>query len=409
MALEEQGSGPIPVGVLQGVKVLDLSEDIAGSFCGRLLADYGADVLKVESPGGAALRRMGPFFGDDPHPEKSLFFLVMNLNKKGATLNLQTSTGRSLLKTLVKHVDVIIESFRPGYLAALGLGYDDLAEINPGLVLTSITPFGQTGPYSQYQGEEIVSYAMGLIMSISGIQGQQPLKHGGFQGQYEGGLNGAAATAMALFMQENTGQGQHIDVSVTECVASTMMATQSMYPFTGGTQARRRPAGSMFGHPMPCADGWIIVQTGGGGGASWEDIAGFFEAPEMLDTRFSDPAQRPLHGEELDRIVIDAIKDQSKWDLFYKAAQARMLFGLVQTPSELADCPQLEARDFYREVEHPVIGKIKVPAVLFNLSLTPYTRTNPAPTLGQHNREIYMDGLGYAQEEFQRLRQLNVI
>jgi len=397
----------MPVGALDGVKVLDLSEDIAGSLCARLLADYGAEVLKLEPPGGAALRRMGPFFGDDPHPEKSLFFLVMNLNKKGATLNLQTGTGRSILKTLVQHVDVIIETFRPGHLDSLGLGYEDLAEINPGLVLTSITPFGQTGPYSQYQGEEIVSYAMGLIMSISGVQGQPPLKHGGFQAQYEGGLNGAAATAMALFMQGNTGQGQHIDVSVTECVASTMMATQTMYPFTGGTQARRRPSGSMFGHPMPCADGWIIVQTGGG--ASWEDIAGFFDAPELLEPRFSDQAQRAHFGEELDQIVLDSIKDRGKWDLFPKAAQARMLFGLVQTPAELAECPQLESRGFYREIEHPVIGKIKVPAVLFNLSLTPYTQTNPAPTLGQHNREIYVDGLGYTQEEIGRLRQLDVI
>ena len=397
----------MPVGVLEGVKVLDLSEDIAGSFCSRLLADYGADVLKLEPPGGAALRRIGPFFGDEPHPEKSLFFLVMNLNKKGATLNLKTVTGRNILKALAQRVDVVIETFQPGYLPSIGLGYDVLEQLNPGLVLTSITPFGQTGPYNQYQGEEIINYAMGMIMSISGIQGQEPLKHGGFQAQYEGGLNGAAATSMALFMRDNTGQGQHVDVSITECVASTMMATQTMYPFMGGTQARRRPNGSMFGHPMPCADGWIIVQPGGG--ASWEDIAGFFEAPEMLEPRFADQAQRSLHGEELDRIVIDAIKDQSKWDLFHKAAQARMLFGLVQTPSELAECPQLGAREFYREVEHPVIGKIKVPAVLFNLSLTPYTRTSPAPTLGQHNREIYVDGLGYTQEEMYRLRQLNVI
>lgn len=407
MAVEPGLPNLMPVGALDGVKVLDLSEDIAGSFCARLLADYGAEVLKLEPPGGAALRRMGPFFGDDPHPEKSLFFLVMNLNKKGATLNLQTSTGRSILKSLVQHVDVVIETFRPGHLDSLGLSYEDLAEINPRLVLTSITPFGQTGPYSQYQGEEIVSYAMGLIMSISGTQGQAPLKHGGFQAQYEGGLNGAAATAMALFMQGNTGQGQHIDVSVTECVASTMMATQTMYPFTGGTQARRRPSGNMFGHPMPCVDGWIIVQTGGG--ASWEDIAGFFEAPELLEPRFSDQAQRAQFGEELDQIVLDSIKDRGKWELFPKAAQARMLFGLVQTPAELAECPQLESRGFYREIEHPVIGKIKVPAVLFNLSLTPYTQTIPAPTLGQHNREIYVDGLGYTQEEFCRLRQLDVI
>ena len=406
MVLDEPGLGIM--GVLDGVKVLDLSEDIAGSFCARLLADYGAEVLKVEPPGGAALRRIGPFFGDDPHPEKSLFFLVMNLNKKGATLNLETATGRGLFKNLVQHVDVVIDTFRPGYLSSIGLGYPDLEQVNPGLVMTSITPFGQTGPYSQYQGEEIINYAMGMIMSISGIQGEEPLKHGGFQAQYEGGLNGAAATSMALFMQDNTGQGQHVDVSITECVASTMMATQTVYPFMGGTQARRRPSGSMFGgHPMPCGDGWIIVQPGGG--ASWEDIAGFFEAPEMLEARFADPAQRSQHGDELDGIILDAIKDRNKWDLFPKAAEARMLFGLVQTPSELAECPQLGARDFYREIEHPVIGKIKVPAVLFNLSLTPYSLRLTAPTLGQHNQEIYVDGLEYTQQELSRLRQLNVI
>lgn len=395
------------LGVFEGVKVLDLSEDIAGSFCARLLADYGADVLKLEPPAGAALRKMGPFFGDDPHGEKSLFYLVMNLNKKGATLNLETATGRSLLKQLAQHVDVIIEADRPGRLSQLGLGYHEISEMNPGLVMTSITPFGQDGPYSQYLGEEIVSYAMGMIMSISGVQGEEPLKHGGFQAQYEGGLNGAAATAMALFMQLNTGEGQHIDVSTTECVASTMLATQTLYPFSGGTPARRRPSGSMFGHPMPCADGWIIVQTGGG--ASWEDISGFFQSPEMLEPRFSNQAQRSQHGEELDEIVLNNIKGRSKWELFPKAAQARMLFGLVQTPSELAECAQLASRDFYREIDHPVIGKIKVPAVLFNLSLTPYVQCAPAPTLGQHNQEIYVDGLGYSQQDMNRLRQLNVI
>ncbi|MCI0878794.1 MAG: CoA transferase [Chloroflexi bacterium] len=397
----------MPPGALDGVKVLDLSQDIAGSFCARLLADYGAEVLKLEPPGGAALRRMGPFFQDDPHPEKSLFFLVLNLNKKGATINLESATGRAIFKELIEHVDVVVESYQPGYLASLGLGYDDLEQLNPGLVMTSITPFGQDGPYSQYQGEEIVSYAMGMIMSVSGIQGREPLKHGGFQAQYEGGLNGAAATAMALFSQVNTGEGQHIDVSVTECVASSMMATQTMYPFMGGTQHRRRAQGGMFTHPMACADGWIIVQTGGG--ASWEDICDLFEAPEMMDPRFSDPAQRPQNGAELDRIIVDAIKDRSKWDLFPKAAQARILFGVVQTPRELVECPQLASRDFFREVEHPVIGRIKVPAVLFNFSVSPYQLRCPSPTLGQNNREIYVEGLGYSQEDFCRLRQLNAI
>ena len=130
-------------GALEGVKVLDLSEDIAGSFCARLLADYGADVLKLEPPAGSALRQMGPFFHDDPHPDKSLFFLVLNLNKKSATLNLETVTGQAILKRLVPHVDVIVESYRPGYLASLGLGHQELASLNPALTMTSISPFGQ--------------------------------------------------------------------------------------------------------------------------------------------------------------------------------------------------------------------------------------------------------------------------
>ena len=394
-------------GVLGGVKVLDLSEDIAGSFCTRLLADYGAEVLKLEPPGGAGLRRMGPFHHDDPHPEKSLFFLLLNLNKKGATLNLETDTGKTILKRLAQHVDVIVETYRPGYLASLGLSHEDLAQSNPGLVLTSITPFGQDGPYSQYKGEEIVEYAMSMIMSISGIQGQEPLKHGGFQAQYEGGLFAAAATSMALFAQSNTGQGEHVDVSITECIASTMMATQTIYPFLGGTQARRRAQGNAFENPMPCKDGWIIVQAGGG--ATWEDLANFFEAPELLEPRFADRGQRSQNGAAMDEIINKSIKDREKWELFTKAAAARMLFGLVQTPSELVVCPQLESRQFYREIDHPVIGRIKIPAELFKLSETPYQLRMPAPTLGQHNQEIYVEGLGYTQQEFCQLRQLNVI
>ncbi len=394
-------------GALGGVKVLDLSEDIAGSFCARLLADYGAEALKLEPPGGAALRRLGPFFQDDPHPEKSLFFLVLNLNKKGATLNLETEAGQDILKRLVPHVDVIVESYRPGYLAGLGLGYADLQTLNPALTLTSITPFGQTGPYSQYRGEEIVNYAMGMIMSISGVQGKEPLKHGGFQAQYEGGLFAAAATTMALFNREFTGVGEHVDVSITECVASTMMATQTIYPFMGGTQTRRRASGSMFGNPMPCQDGWIIVQTGGG--ASWEDLAEFFQCPELLEERFANRAQRAENGAELDRMVVEAIKERGKWELFPKAAAARMLFGLVQTPLELAQCPQLESRNFYREIEHPVIGRLRLPAELFKLSETPYQLRQPAPTLGQHNREIYSDGLGYDRQQLEQLQQLGAL
>ena len=394
-------------GALEGARVLDLSQDMAGSFCARLLGDYGAEVIKVEPPCGASLRRMGPFYKDDPHLEKSLTFFVLNLNKMGVTLNIETVEGRRIFCELARAADVVVESFKPGYMASLNLDYDRLEELNPGLILTSITPFGQEGPYSGYEGEEIVSYAMGAIMSISGTQDREPLKHGGFQAQYEGGLNGAAATAMALFLQEGTGEGQHLDISIAECVSSTMIANQTLYAFTGGIQTRRNPVGSLFGNPMPCKDGWVINQTGGG--ASWEDMARFYDRTELLEERFASRAQRAEYGEELDAILTDAIKDRGRWDLFETASEMRMLFGLVQTPEDLAQCPQLESRGFYREVDHPVMGRLRVPAALFNLSHTPYELRSPAPLLGQHNREVYCGRLGYSSQDLVRLRQLNII
>ena len=394
-------------GALEGVRVLDLSRDIAGSFCARLLADYGAEVIKLEPPGGNALRRTGPFHGNDPHREKSLFFFLLNLNKLGVTLNIESWGGRNIFRRLAREADVIVETFKPGYMASLGLDYGSLEELNPRLVMTSITPFGQDGPYSRYEGEEIVSYAMGAVMGISGTRDREPLKHGGFQAQYQAGLNAAAATSMALLFQETTGEGQHLDISVTECVSSTMIANQTLYAFTGAVPARRKPEDSLFGHPMPCGDGWVIAQTGGSAG--WDDIAQFYGKPELLETGFVDQVSRGEYSRELDSVILDAIKDRSKWELFREASEARILFGVVQTPEDLARCPQLEAREFYREVEHPVMGRLKVPAALFNLSITPYLLRMPAPLLGQHNVQIYGDRLGYTGEDLVRLRQLDVI
>ena len=166
--------------VLDDLVVLDLSQGIAGPLCARLLGDYGADVIKIEPPGGECGRHMPPFFQDDPHPEKSLFFLLANLNKRGISLDLRQPEGADLLRRLARTADVIVESFPPGYLASLGLDHATLEQDNPGLIMTSITPFGQTGPYSAYKGNEIVAYATSGIMAISGTSDREPLQHGGF-------------------------------------------------------------------------------------------------------------------------------------------------------------------------------------------------------------------------------------
>ncbi len=393
---------------MDDIRVLDISQGIAGPFCAKILGDFGADVIKVEPPGGESGRTMGPFFHDDPNPEKSLFFLLLNLNKRGTTLNLETTTGAKIFKELVLEADVVVESFQPGYLDSLGLGYEDLEKINPKIVMTSITGFGQTGPYSHFKSEEIIAYAMGSIMSISGTKEREPLKHGGFQAQYESGLNGALSTAFTLVMRDTIGEGQHVDVSIQEVVNSTLVVNQPFYSWTGAVQGRRNPEGAMFGNVMPCKDGYFISQAGGG--ATWDAIADFYGKEELKDPKFALPEQRTVNGAEMDEIILDATKDRTMAEMFKTASEDyRMLFGIVQTPEDLANCPQLEARDFFEEVDHPVIGKIKVPFRLFNMSETPSTYRMPAPLLGQHNVDVYTELLSYSKEDLVKLRELDII
>jgi crotonobetainyl-CoA:carnitine CoA-transferase CaiB-like acyl-CoA transferase len=377
----------MPPSALDDLKVLDISQGIAGPLCARLLGDYGADVIKIEPPGGEFGRRMPPFFQDDPDPEKSLFFLMANLNKRGIVLDLEHPKDAARFKELARTADVIVESFAPGYLASLGLDHASLEADNPGLVMTSITPFGQTGPYSQYKGCEIVTYATSGIMAISGTTDREPLKHGGFPGHYESAMNGMLATNIALLSRDQTGYGQHVDVSMQEVVTSSLVINQPNYSFTGGVQGRRRPEGSSFGQVTPCQDGFFVSQEGGS--ATWNDIADFFGREELKQEKFANQTQRMLHGHELDEIILDATKDRTMAEMFKTASeQFRMLFGIVQTPEDLANCPQLEVRGFYQEVDHPVIGKIRVPFRLWNMSAGPATCRRPAPLLGQHNAEV---------------------
>jgi crotonobetainyl-CoA:carnitine CoA-transferase CaiB-like acyl-CoA transferase len=351
---------------------------------------------------------MAPHFGNDPHPEKSLVFLLANLNKRGVTLNLDDPEGRALLRRMARTSDIIVESYAPGYLASLGLDYAALSQDNPGLIMISITPFGQTGPYSAYQTEEIVTYALSGIMSISGTADREPLKHGGMQSQYEGGLSGAVGAMAALCARDLLGEGQQVDVSLQDVVASTLIVQQPIYSWAGAVQGRRRPGGSSYGQVQPCKDGYFIWQTGGG--AEWNDIAEFFGVKELKEERFTTVAGRTVHGEELDRIVVDATKDRTMQELFRTAAEKyHMLFGIVQEPEDLARCSHLEARGFFQEVDHPVIGRIKVPFRLWSMSESPAVYRRPAPLLGQHNAEVFGEMLGLDADAMAKLAAKGVI
>ncbi len=393
---------------LDDLKVLDLSQGLAGPICAKILADFGADVVKVEPLAGDAARSMAPFFGNEPHPEKSLVYLLANLNKRGVKINFDDVEGCDLLRQMALKADIIIESYKPGYLASLGLDYETLSRGNPGLIMVSITPFGQTGPYKDYKNEEIITYALSGIMSISGLAEREPLKHGGMQSQYEGGLAGTVGTLAAITARDMLGEGQHVDVSLQDVVTSTLVIHQPMYSWVGAVQGRRRPSGSNYGQVQQCKDGYFIWQTGGG--AEWSDIIEFFGSEQLKEERFASVAGRALHGVDLDRIVLDATKDRTMQELFRTASEKyHMLFGIVQGSKDLADCPHLDAREYFQEVDHPVMGVIKVPFRLWSMPDAPAVYRRAAPLLGQHNVEVFGELLGLDSDRVAALAAKGVI
>jgi len=237
---------------------------------------------------------------------------------------------------------------------------------------------------------------------------REPLKHGGMQSQYEGGLSGAVGALAALHARDVLGEGQHVDVSLHDVIASTLVIHQPMYGWVGAVQGRRQPSGSSYGHVQRCKDGYFIWQTGGG--AEWSDIAEFFGPEALKEERFASVAGRVVHGEDLDRLVLEGTKDRTMQELFRTASEKyHMLFGVVQEPEDLARCPHLEARDFFQEVDHPVIGRIKVPFRLWSMPDAPAVYRRPAPLLGQHNTEVLGDMLGLDAGRMEALAARGVI
>jgi len=403
-------------GALSDVKVLDLTWHIAGPYCTKLLADYGADVIKVERPGkGDPARTMGPFFKDDPHPEKSGVFLHLNTNKMGITLNLKTATGKKILKELVKDADILVESFRPHVMPALGLDYETLKKVNPRLVLVSISSFGQTGPYREFKAAEIVEYAMGGEMYSTGIAGREPLKLGGNVGQYQAGTVAAVATMGALFAADDQGSGQHVDVSVMETQAGSAdrRIIYLMGYICAGVITTRWPppreAVRMLIMPQgvyPCQDGFVntlsLPQW-------WPRYIEALGMPELKDDpRFQNIFSTEA-GMEFDAIWYSWLADHGKHELFDIFLKSKIASAPVNSPEDLLNNVQLKAREYFTEVDHPKTGKVTYPGAPFKLSESPWKIRYPAPLLGQHNEEIYCRQLGYSKEDLVKLRESGII
>jgi len=400
---------------LSDVKVLDLTRLIAGPCCTKLLADYGADVIKVEKPGeGDPARRMGPFLEDDPHPDKSGLFLHLNTSKRGITLNLKSETGRKIFRELVRGVDILVENFSPRVMPGLGLEYEKLESINPGLVMTSVSNFGQSGPYRDFKASELILYGMGGAMNETGTLDRYPLKKGGTVIQYQAGTISAVATMVALFASRAQGAGQHVDVSIFESQMGTIdrrMSHLLTYQYNRETSYRPDPEQEPVGFPVgvyPCKDGFFHIA---GGFVFWSRICQMMDRPDLVDDPgFCTPEgqREPENLERFSVIWYPWIAEHTKLEIIEAGQAAGVLCGPVNTSEDLVNDPHWSAREFWAEIDHPATGKLTYPGAPFKMRETPWQVSRPAPLLGQHNEEVYSE-LGYTGEDLAELRSRGVI
>ena len=413
--------------LLNQCRVLDLSDE-KGVLCGKIFADMGADVIKIEPPTGDPMRYIGPFYHDEPDPEKSLYWFTFNTNKRSITLDITSPDGGDIFKQLVKEADFVLECFPPGYLEDLGLGYKSLESINPKIIMTSITAFGQTGPYSHYKSSDIVALAMGGLMYLMGEPDRSPVRPSVQQAYAQASVQAAAGMMVAHYHRETTGEGQHVDVSMQEAVSNTLDTTQQAWDLqkmifkrTGCSRALgERIARAVF----PCKDGYMACWSPNDMNVlvKWIKDEGFTEIAEGVSKYIEIWEQveggklslsQALTQEELDHLTqlrITFLKHLTREKIYKKAVDSHFGWVPVQTPKSLVEYEQLAARNYFVQVDHPELNeKITYPGPPFKLSETPWKIRNRAPLIGEHNKDIYEKELGLKTEELVLLKQAKVI
>lgn len=416
MTKHEQEHRPGP---LTDLKVLDLTGPI-GAYCGKLLADLGADVVRVEPPGGDPMRKIGPFYDDDPQPEKSLYWWHFNTSKRGITLDLEKPEGQEVFKRLVQWADIGLETFTPGYLDGLGLDFQALHALNPGFILTSITPFGQTGPYSQFKGPDIVGQAMGGLIQVVGFPDRPPYLIGSEMGYWSASVFAANATMMAVTFRDFNGEGQHIDTSMQRAITLGTGNAMSTYDVLGHVLYR----GEIFARGRGgvrtvflCKDGYVfyIAATPGTSMEAIQELLTEQGMGDEFDPRWLDPALLRLNSEEKDRF--EALMER----FFIKHTRMELLemsfnrdkqvFAVpTGTAQDIIESPQSDARGFIIDVDHPELGEtIRYPGPPYVLPESPWQLARRAPLIGEHNREIYQGILHFDDAEIAGLEQSGVI
>ncbi|MGN1002012.1 MAG: CaiB/BaiF CoA transferase family protein [Oscillospiraceae bacterium] len=400
-------------GPLAGVKVIEYCENIAGPFCGKQFSDQGAEVIKIERPWGDSERMRGPFYKDVADPEHSSGFLFNNTNKKSITLNLEAKTAREIFKKLIAEADILIEDTKPGTLESLGLGYETLREINPGLIMASITPFGQTGPYRDYKAYYLNTFhgcgAGYLLPADSPNTDREPIKMGGSMGESDIGLCAATAILGAYYWREfGGGTGQYIDISKQEAEMAIERQNLMLYFETGKSKGRTSNS-AVRDILITCGDGGcikIVLLPE----KQWLGLCRALGDPEWTKMEmFSTDAKRIENYQYMKEYLTEAAKDYTAYEMFAKIQAEGTACAPVCSAKQVYESPQNEVREFFVEMDHPVVGKRLYPGLPYITSTAPITDNTAAPLLGQHNEEILCGRLGYTVPELAKLKEAGAV
>ncbi len=413
------------VKLLKDMRVLDFSDE-TGFLCGKILGDLGADVIKVEKPGGDESRSLGSFYKDIPDPEKNLYWFSYNHNKRGITLDIEAGTGRDILLRLIEKTDILIETFPPGYLKRLGLDYEALGKVNPRIIVTSITPFGQDGPYKDYRASDLVLMAMSGFMSLLGDADKPPVRPSLPQSYPWIGMHAAEGTMIAYYHRGTTGEGQHVDVSGQTGVTWAASIGPAFYDLNREVPKRagsfitgRSVTGAIMRAVYPCKDGYLTyIIYGGPAGirtnkrlTDWMDSKGM--APDFLKNKdWSKFDIATVTQEEIDRIEeanMNFFKTVTKEEFFKHVVKEDMLGYPVNTAKEILEDEQLQSRGMWQEVEHEELKtRITYPAFFTLFSSIACGFWRRAPLIGEHNEEVYGE-IGLSKADILRLKKANVI
>jgi crotonobetainyl-CoA:carnitine CoA-transferase CaiB-like acyl-CoA transferase len=398
-------------GPLEGLRVVDLTQGAAGPYCTRMLAIFGATVIKVERPKtGDLMRHIGPFVGDQPGPDRSLSFLHLNVNKQGITLNLASESGHRLAAELIRGADVVVESFRPGTMDRLGLGYEALKAIRPGIVLTSLSNFGQTGPYRDLPASEIVLYGMGHEMFGTGQPDAEPMSMAPRVNLHFAGQTAAVATMAAVLASQSHGQGEWIDVSLMETYASSVdrrAISLTAYDYTGEKMVRIASVqGMSVPTPYnPCQDGYFHITVGP---PKWADFVKVVGEEFIRDPKFAPPLTDPLAREEFDAFWIPWCMERTKREIVQIFQAGGVPCAPVNSIADLLQDPQLKVRGYFRRLHHKSVGDADYAGLPFQMHGTPGAVERPAPRLGESNAAVYGE-LGYSASDLAKLASTGVI